>query len=128
MFSSDLHWQCLEARRHLSATLDGGGRRHVFATLDDAGTLFVGGTWRDDVIRVALDDLSTRPGFAKRPVYAVRVNGKTTVIDAEVVERIEVDARGGDDDVRVAHSTHGLDLVWGDGAEPVDVRVTLRGG
>src|SRR5687768_2890052 len=116
MINVDSNWQTLETRRHLSATLD------------YDGTLIVQGTSRDDVIRVVLDDLTSRPGFAKHEVYAVRVNGKTTVIDADVVERIEIDARGGDDEVRVAHSSHGRGFGRGNDFGPVEIPVTLRGG
>ena len=107
----------LEPRTHLSATTE----------LDHNGTLFVDGTPADDVIRVSLDNLTTRPGFPSHFVYAVRINGETTTIDADVVERIVVEGGSGDDDVRIAHSTHGVDLVWSDG-RPVEVPVTLRGG
>lgn len=108
--------ECLECRTHLSAVLA------------DDGTLVVRGTWGADEIVVALDEVTSRPGFPKRAVYSVRVNGESRTFDAEVVERIVVHARGGDDAVRVAHSTHGLDLVWGDHEDPVGIPVTLRGG
>jgi Ca2+-binding RTX toxin-like protein len=106
----------LEGRVHLSA-----------AAVGHDGTLLVRGTSGDDVIRVSADDLTSRPGFPRWEVYTVRVNGETTTFDAEVVERVVIEAGAGDDDVRVAYSTHGIDLVWSDGT-PVEIPVTLRGG
>ena len=103
-------------------------RTHLSAVLTDGGTLFVWGTHGGDEIRVGRGDLTSRPGFPDRPVYVVRVNDEVSAFDAEAVERIVVRARGGDDDIRVAHSSRGIDLVWGDDEDPVRIPVTLRGG
>ena len=103
-------------------------RTHLSAVLSNDGTLFVRGTHGGDEIRVALGALTSRPGFPDRSVYVVRVNDGVKAFDVEAVERIVVWARGGDDDVRVAHSRRGIDLVWGDEEGPVEVPVTLRGG